>query len=395
MTFDATVASLLADESSRQREFPVVRERTYLAHAAVCPLPACVVAALGDYLKEVGRGGQFEYLHAAAEAGAREIAAELLGVTPDEIAFTTSTSAGLGLVAGGLDWKPGDNVVFAQGDFPSNVYPWVDLQRRGVEAHPISLDAEGPVTVKELMRHVDGRTRLVALSSVHFVTGARLDVDEIGAALRSRGILFCVDAIQSLGAMPLSARQVDFLTADAHKWLLGPQGIGILFVRRSRFDSLHPAAVGWKSVVANKDFSRSTFELPDSARRYEPGSLNALGLTGLHAALSLLRKVGVDNIGRRLDALRAVLVPALIAKGYQVVGVSGSASSGASEPGSTSGITSFRAASDALTTALQKQLDERRIVVSLREDPSGRKCIRVAPHFYTSDAEIEALLDAV
>ncbi len=392
MTPPLTIASLLADESLRQREFPVVRERTYLAHAAVCPLPARVVTALGAYLSEVGRGGQFEHLHAAAEAGARSIAAELLGVDAEEIAFTTSTSAGLGLVAAGLDWKSGDNVVFAKGDFPSNVYPWVDLQRRGVVPRPITTGRDGLVTMDDVIAHVDARTRLVSLSSVHFVTGARMDIEAIGEYLRSRGVLFCVDAIQSFGALPLSARNVDFLAADAHKWMLGPQGIGILFVRRSRFDMLHPAAVGWKSVVANKDYSKSTFDLPDSARRYEPGSLNALGLTGLHAALSILREVGVVPIAERLGALREFLVPRLVAKGYQIVGGSDRLKLAAHRPGSFSGITSFRASSDPQTIDLQKRLDARRIVVSLREELTGQKCVRVAPHFYTTESELNALL---
>ena len=392
MTSRLTIESLSADEALRQREFPVVRERVYLAHAAVCPLPARVVRALTDYLGEVGRGGQFEHLHAAAESGARAIAAELLGVDAEEIAFTTSTSAGLGLVAQGLDWQPGDNVVFAQGDFPSNVFPWVDLHRRGVVARPIVTGADGVVTLDDIVGHIDARTRLVSLSSVHFVTGAGLDVDAIGAYLQARGILFCVDAIQSFGAVPLSARHVDFLAADAHKWMLGPQGVGILFVRRSRFDVLHPSAVGWKSVASNKDFSRTAIEFPDSARRYEPGSLNALGVTGLHAALSLLREVGVAAIAERLGALRNFLVPRLVEKGFRIAGASEADGTALPSSARTSGITSFRAATDAQTIEIYRRLDERRIVVSVRDDLAGRKCLRVAPHLYNQESELETLL---
>lgn len=383
--FPVSLEQLLADEATRRREFPVVAERVYLAHASVCPLPACVVRALTAYLELVGRGGQFEHLHAAAESGARQIAADLLGATADEIAFVPSTSAGLSLVAGGLSWRAGDNVIVAEGDFPSNVYPWLDLQRHGVTLRSIPRRPDGVITLGDVVALTDERTRLVSLSSVHFVTGTRLDVDAIGAHLRARGVLFCVDAIQSFGALPLSTRNVDFLTADAHKWMLGPQGIGILFVRRSLFDSLHPPWLGWKSVSASKDFSRLELQFPDSARRYEPGSLNALGLTGIHAALSMLRDIGVDAIGKRLLDLRAFLAPGLAAKGYTVEGVS--------SPADCSGITSFRAQSEEDTMNIYRRLDQRGIVVSLRQNPFGNNCVRVAPHFYTTEADLTALLD--
>ena len=238
---------------------------------------------------------------------------------------------------------------------------------------------------------MDACTRLVSLSSVHFVTGTAIDVDGIGAYLGAQGVLFCVDAIQSFGARPLSARHVDFLTADAHKWLLGPQGIGILFVRRARFDTLHPPSLGWKSVSASKDFSNLKLEFPDTARRYEPGSLNALGLTGLHAALSMLRHTGIAAIGKRLDDLRDFLVPRLLAKGYLVEGDWSEDSSGRSG----AGITSFRAASADDTTTIYRRLDQRGIVVSLRQNPFGETCVRVAPHFYNTEGELTTLLETL
>lgn len=387
MTFPATIEALRTDEALRRREFPVAAEKVYLAHAAVCPLPARVVAALSAYLGQVGRGGQFEYLHAEAENGARTIAAELLGASPHEIAFVPSTSAGLSLVAAGLDWQPGDNVVIPDSDFPSNIFPWLNLRRRGVEVRALPARADGLTTVEDVAATVDARTRLVALSSVHYTTGACTDVDAIGRFLQSRGVLFCVDAIQSFGVLPLSAQHVDFLTADAHKWMLGPQGMGILYVKQAHFERLHPALLGWKSVATSKDFTQLAIEFPPSARRYEPGSLNALGLVGLHAALSLLRDVGVANIAERLAALRAYLAPRLEQKGYRVLGPATSL-----RP---SGITSFRCASDEAAAALYRRLDEKKIVLSLRDDPEKRKCLRVAPHLYTTEAELDTLLGAL
>jgi cysteine desulfurase/selenocysteine lyase len=383
MSFDQTLETLLTDESVRRREFPVVADKVFLAHAAVCPLPACVVRALRAYLEEVGRGGQFEYLHASAEVQARSLAAAMLGALPEEIAFVPSTSAGLSMVAGGLTWRPGDSVVIAEGDFPSNVYPWLRLQRLGVRVRSIPTRGDGLVTLQDVAAQVDDSTRLVALSSVHFATGAHMDIDAIGRYLETRGVLFCVDAIQSLGAVPLSARHVDFLVADAHKWLLGPQGIGILFVRRSRFACLEPILLGWKSMNSEKDFVRNKHDLAPTARRYEPGSLNALGLIGLHAALQMLQHVGVAAIAERLKSLRNYLVPALQHKGYEVV---------AHAPDATpSGIVSFRHDGKNLQH-LHRALDACKIIVSLREDPRSRQCLRIAPHFYNTHGELEQLL---
>lgn len=383
MSFSQTIDTL-ADEATRRREFPVVEHQAYLAHAAVCPLARCVVSAMSDYLAKVGRGGQFEHLHANAEAGARELAAAMIDVTPDEIAFVSSTSAGLSLVAAGLPWRAGDSVVITQGDFPSNVYPWLRLEKLGVRVETIRTGA-GVLTLEQVKERVDERTRLVALSSVHYATGARTDVDAIGEFLQVRGIRVCVDAIQSLGATPLSARHVDFLVADAHKWLLGPQGMGVLFVRRERFEELDPVLLGWKSIHTSRDFVHQKLELAHTARRYEPGSLNAIGIVGLHAALQMLQHVGVPAIAARIASLRGPLVAGLQSKGYEVLGPATSPSAG---------IVSFRREGTDSAT-LCRSLDQAGVITSLRHDLAGRDCIRVAPHFYNTEAEIERLLAGV
>lgn len=240
MNCEITLGDILTNEALRQQEFQVTCHEICLAHAAVCPLPSCVIRAVSDYMKQAARAGQFEYLHHEIETQTRCLATELLGASPEEIAFISSTSAGLSLVAAGLDWRAGDNVVIAEGDFPANIYPWLNLQRRGVQVKFIPCNRNGSVTLEDVTNQVDHNTRLVSLSTVHFSTGTPVDVDAIGGVLHKQGILFCVDAIQSLGAMPCSVRYVDFLAADAHKWLLGPQGIGVLFVRRDHLDRLHP-----------------------------------------------------------------------------------------------------------------------------------------------------------
>lgn len=383
MNCEITLGDILTNEALRQQAFQVTSHKIYLAHAAVCPLPSCVIRAVSDYMKQAARAGQFEYLHHEVETQTRCLAAELLGASPEEIAFVSSTSAGLSLVAAGLDWRVGDNVVIAEGDFPANIYPWLNLQRRGVQVKFIPCNRNGSVTLKDVASQVDHNTRLVSLSTVHFSTGTPVDLDTIGKFLHEHGILFCVDAIQSLGAMPCSVRYVDFLAADAHKWLLGPQGIGVLFVRRDHLDRLHPILVGWKTMRSPKEFLRVEFSPADSACRYEPGCLNVLGLVGLQAALSLLLKIGVNAISERLITLRSILILGLQERGYEVLGIPSQRS--------LTGITSFRHASKNITS-IHQQLDDQHIVVSLRDDLSGNKCIRVSPHFYNTEAEINSLL---
>lgn len=176
MTLDA----LLHDETLRNREFPVTRHKVYLAHAAVCPLPGRVVRAMVDYSLRASEEAQFEYLHREVEEQTRELAAQLLGASAEEIAFVPSTSAGLSLVAAGLEWEAGDNVVIAEGDFPANIYPWLNLQRRGVKVKFIPKKSDSAVELTDVKQQVDKRTRLVSLSSVHFANGAAIDVDAIG-----------------------------------------------------------------------------------------------------------------------------------------------------------------------------------------------------------------------
>jgi cysteine desulfurase / selenocysteine lyase len=377
------LAEIQADNDLRRREFPVTRTKLYLAHAAVCPLPARVAGSMKRHLQRASRAGQFAHLHRATETAARSLAAELLEVSPEEVAFVPSTSTGLSLVAAGLDWKPGDSVVVAQGDFPANLYPWLALERLGVRVKQIAVPMVEPITLDHIRQQLDARTRLVSLSSIHYVTGAPIDLDAIGAYLQRQSILFCVDAIQSLGAVPCSARHVDFLVADGHKWLLGPEGMGILIVRRQAMERLRPVLIGWKSVGTPGEYVDVCLSYADSARRYEPGSLNSVGLIGLRAALALLRSLGIANIANHLSRLRAALVEELLDLGYRIVGPQQTALP--------TGITSFQCPRGA-TATIYERLDRQGCVVSLRKDPRGEPCIRVSPHGYNTLDEIREFL---
>lgn len=374
---------ILASEDRRVREFPVAGNKTFFAHAAVCPLPAAVAKAVVEHAERASREGQFEHLHREAEIGARALAAALIGSSPEEIAFVSSTSAGLSMVAQGLSWRTGDSVVVAAADFPSNLHPWLALRAQGVDVRIIQRRVDGTILVEDIEPLLDSTTRLVALSSAHFGIGTPVDIDAIGQFLHSRGILFCLDAIQTLGAHPTGIEHVDFLVADAHKWLLGPQGIGILYVNSRLWDALRPVLLGWKSVASSKDYASLAQELSPSAKRYEPGSLNASGICGLHAALKLISEIGIDAVSLRIRMLRSRIESGLRAQGHQVPGREG-------EDGPT-GIVSFRHRSEDLGE-LAKRLDAEGFVLSTRTDVSGSPCIRVAPHFYNTAEEVDRFL---
>ncbi len=379
--------ALLADEERRAREFPITRTRAFFAHAAVGPLPRAVAQAMQTYIEGACTEAPFEYRHANAEEGARRLAAGLIGASAAEVAFVPSTSAGLSLVAAGLDWRPGDRVLVREGDFPANLHPWLALRERGVVVDLAPWERDGTVRAEDVARLVGPRTRLVALSSVDYVTGTPLAVDEFGSLVRSRGALFCLDAIQSLGALPVSVEHVDFLAADAHKWLLGPQGAGLLYVRGDRLAELRPVLRGWHSVADPRDFTSAEQPLADSARRFEPGGLNAAGVVGLHAALECLATYGARAIAARVGALRARIHEGLEARGRSPLGPRGAREVA-------SGIVSFGGEPDELRE-LHRRLDREGIVTSLRAERTGAPCIRLAPHFYTSDADVARLLEAL
>src|SRR5208337_3294296 len=225
-----TVAEILANEELRLREFPVARDKIFLAHAGVCPLPRRVAQAIADCAMRGTTGDQETLVVPGRLNDARRLASQLLNCQPDEIALVGPTSLALSFVAAGLNFRKGDNILIYHDDYPSNVYPWMALAGRGVEVRLLNTRGLGVIRPQDVMGQLDENTRLVALASCHFISGYRLEHQAIGKFLRGRGILFCLDAIQTLGAFPTTVEHVDFLAADAHKWLLGPCGAGLLYV---------------------------------------------------------------------------------------------------------------------------------------------------------------------
>src|SRR5206468_9605151 len=246
----------------------------------------------------------------------RMLAAGLLNCQPEEVSFVGPTSLGLSLVASGLKFRRHDNILIYHDDYPSNVYPWMALAERGVEVRLLNTRGLGCIRPMDVLSQVDEQTRLVALASCHFVSGYRIDLNAIGQSLRQRNILFCVDAIQTLGALPTTAEHIDFLAADAHKWLLGTCAAGIFFVRKPLQERLHPTVFGWHNVRCPNYVAQEEMVFRADARRYEAGSQNRLGLVGLNAAMELVLEIGVENIAAELLRKRALIVPALKSKGY-------------------------------------------------------------------------------
>ena len=316
---------------------------------------------------------------------ARQLAGRLLNAQADEIAFVGPTSLALSYVASGLNFRKNDNILIYLDDYPSNVYPWMALAEKGVQVRLLNIRELGRIRRLDVEGQVDEQTRLVALASCHFISGWRIDLAGIGAFLRQRGIPFCVDAIQTLGAFPTTVEHIDFLAADAHKWLLGPCAAGILYVRKEWQDRLRPPVYGWHNVRCPNFVAQEKLIQPPDSRRYEAGTANLAGLAGLHAAMEFLLELGVENISRELLRKRAWVVPALQARGYTVLQAD-------AQPDHASGIITFhRQGAD--MTALYGKLGEANIITSLRADRSGQKYIRLSPHFYNTDAEFNRLIE--
>ena len=379
-----TIAELHANEELRQYEFPVTREKIFLAHGGVCPLPRRVSESIRHYAALCMLGDQETLLPAANMQQTRALAASLMGAQTDEIAFVGPTSLALSYVASGLSFRRRDNIVVYFDDYPSNVYPWMALAEKGVQVRLLNTRGLGRIRLVDIEGQVDENTRLVALASCHFISGFRIDLDAIGKSLSQRGILFSVDAIQTLGAFPTRVDYADFLAADAHKWLLGPCAAGIFYVRQSGQDKLRPPVFGWHNVRCPNYVAQEQMVLRTDARRYEVGTQNWLGIVGLHAAMELALEIGIDNIARELQRQRAWLVPALQAKGYVVLHADASAIH-------TSGITAFHHPTIDVT-ALHEKLTAANIITSLRADRTGRHYLRLSPHFYNTDKELERLL---
>lgn len=372
----------------RRREFPIFEHKTFLTHASVVPLPARAATAIQDYAGRIAREGQFDFVHEAMYRRCKERLAKLIGhgAKPEEIAFAGSTSHAIGLVATSLPWQPGDNCVVADGDFPANVVTWKNLEHtHGVEVRMVPFRPEMNFGVEDVAALVDEKTRIVSLSCVHFLTGYTLDLAAIGRYLRERGILLCVDGIQMLGATPVDISEADFLCADAHKWLLGPNGIAVLWVRESILKQLRPAILGWLATEERDDWFQYGTTPRANADCFEPGARNYLGVAGLEASLALFEDMGHDFVAGRVTSLRDYAAQKLEAAGCELLW--------RPQPGHRAGIvTFFKPGVD--MTALYKRLDQD-FALAIRQDRSGQTVIRVSAHFMNTEDDLDRLSEAI
>lgn len=379
------LGEILTNETLRQHEFPVCRDKVYLAHAGVCPLPRRVSEAVSTFVLEGMNGDQERVVYPEILDNGRKTASRLLGCALDEVAFVGPTSLALSFFASGLKFRRTDNILVYFEDYPSNVYPWMALADAGVEVRLMNTRGLGVIRPRDVLGQVDENTRLVALASCHFISGYRIELNAIGEALHKKNILFCVDGIQTLGAFPTPVEHVDMLAADAHKWLLGPCGAGLMYVRKSVQDRVNPPIYGWNNVRCPNFVAQEQITFRQGAHKYEAGTYNLLGLVGLLAGIELLLEVGVENIAQELLRKRAFLVSGLQQKGYTVL-------QGADGPESASGIVTFHH-SDRDLPALHQKLQGANVFSSLRMDRSGRSYIRFSPHFYISDDELRRALE--
>ena len=381
---DLSIDHILADAPLRHRLFPVTRERIFLAHAGVAPLPGPTVEALKREAERASLAQESADFMAEIET-IRRVAARLINAGSDEIALLGPTSLGLNLVANGLEWKAGDEVVFYPDDYPANVYPWQALAAKGVRVIPLQPERPGEITPDLVLKALTPRTRLVALASCHFLTGFRLDYEGIAEEVNRRGILFCLDAIQSLGATTVDVRHIDFLAADSHKWMLGPLGAGIFYVKRRHFETLRPTLIGAWNVRSPGYVAQPEIAFEPTARRYEPGSLNLLALHGMKASVELILGLGVKQIEARLLDLRTFAEDKLLGAGFRVWGH-------ANRRSQKSGIIPIAIENEAAAVAHARRLRDARVDISLRQSRSGISVLRLSPHFYNTEAEIEEVV---
>lgn len=382
-----TIQELHQNEALRRNEFPVTQHKNFLAHAAVCPLPRRVAEAIRQHAEAATRDDQETAFTHVQIKETRELLARLIGADMSEVALVGPTSLALSFVAGGLTFRRQANILVYYDDYPSNVYPWMALAAKGVEVRLINIKQLGAIREIDVLGQVDENTALVALASCHFISGWRIDYEAIGKALREQGILFCLDAIQTLGAFPVNTEYVDFLAADAHKWLLGPCAAGILYVRKETQELLDPLVFGWHNVRCPNFVAQDSIVHPPDARRYEAGSLNLPGYAGLRAAVELLLDVGLENISAELLRKTERIIPQLKQRGWKVL-------AGEMSAKHRSGIVSFRR-DDVDLAAVHSRLAEENIVVSVRTDRAGLHYLRLTPHFYNTDDELDQALEAI
>ena len=358
----------------------MTEELIFFDHARVAPLPERVRKVVTTFVEDATRFGTAHYeTWMIGIEQSRKSFARLNNAGTDEVAFVKNTSEGLSIVANGLDWKSGDNVVIPDIEFPANVYPWWNLKRLGVETRMVHA-VEGRVLFDDLVKQVDARTRLISISSVECNSGFRCALNRIGAFCKEKDILFCVDAIQSLGILTIDVKRdhIDFLSADGHKWMLSVEGLGGFYISREVLEKVYPVTVGWGNMVNAADYMNYEFVFRPDAQRFEEGSPNTMSIHAFGAALDLLLETGIENIEQRVMALGDTILEQLQRRGLNIYS--------STRPEERSGNIAFVMNQD--ISRLYEWMLENKVKLTVRDG-----LVRLSPHFYNSEEEILRFFD--
>ena len=364
-------------------QFPITQRLNFQDHAAVAPLSGPAAEAMAACARELAEWAYTQPTYSRTADHVRQTAARLLNAHADEVTFVKNTSEGINYVANGIPWVTGDNVVSTTMEFAANVYPWLNLEHRGVRLKRVP-EEDGRVPFGSLAAALDKRTRVVAISAVQWSNGFRTDLTRLGELCQEKGVLLFVDAIQALGVHPLDVRamNIDFLAADGHKWLCAPEGLGIFYCRRELIGHLRPTEPGYRCMKHGFDTQDVKIDYHDDARRFDSGAYNLAGICALGASLNLLLDAGIEDVQRRVKLLTDLLVDGLRRKGWKV--------HSPRTPSEWSGIVSFSSDKDDLLALKRHLREEFKIVISRR---LGR--LRASPHFYNTEEEIEQLVAAL
>ena len=366
--------------------FPITKRAVYLNHAAISPPPLPVTEAVIAQIDDVAQHGSLHYRSwVAVRERARKLAAEMIGARAPQLAFVRNTSDGLSTIANGLRWQAGDNVVTFRGEVPSNIYAWLRLRAAyGVEVRMCE-ERDGRIDLEELINLIDEKTRVVAISHVQYGSGFRADLERVGRAARRRDALLVVDVIQAMGVLPINveAELIDVAAGACHKWLLTPEGIGLLFISDRARERIEPTLVGWNSVPVPEDYGNFAQGWKGGALAWETGTQATALLHGLDASLRLLMETGIERIAAHVHRLTDQLCEGLAGKrDYEIVS--------SRREGEKSQIVCLHHNGKWTPHALYAHLKQRNIIVAPRGDR-----LRIAPHLYNTPAEMESLLNAL
>jgi len=368
-----------------RENFPVTKNMIYFNHAAVAPLPLSTAERIGAFLGDYTCKGCLNYMDwIKTQEETRALAARLVAGSPEEISLVKNTSTGISMVAQGIKWQKGDNLIIPEGEFPANAYPWFNLKDKGVEVRIVK-ERDKRLYAEDFEALIDKRTRLISVSWVEFATGFMNDLEALGKLCRRHDIYFCVDAIQGLGIFEMDVKKcnVDFLAADGHKWLLAPEGIGILYVSKRVIDEVHPTFVGWHSVEDASNYLPYHFDrMRKDAKKFEEGSPNLLGTFALNESIKLLLDTGIKSIGERILHLTDMLASGLEDLGFQILSPRGE--------GGKSGILIFSSGNPEKDARLFGYLSDNKVFAA----PRGGG-IRFSPHFYNNEEEVKTVLDLI